>query len=205
LRGVHKDGKIWEAKFDADCLKSSVYEPAEIDEKRKCNFKEAWTKAFGPKAVATIGNVALDSFVAEKGYTPIGMPEGWKKALEGYDVPSDSKVLSASELTGKEVSEATPEMNACTKKVWGVFETFKLTNGKHMPKTKKFIEVMDGGSQTHGYYVPGEDIIYLHENLGGKMMFKVALEEITHYTTGSDDKSRDIQDFLFNLITEIAF
>jgi hypothetical protein len=65
---------------------------------------------------------------------------------------------------------------------------------------------MDGGSQTFGFCVLGSDYIALHTSLGtGKIMDKVCLEEVTHYVTGSTDGSRDLQDFLFKTITDIAF
>lgn len=65
---------------------------------------------------------------------------------------------------------------------------------------------MDGGTQCFGYHLPGEDIVYLHNTLGvGEMMYKVALEECVHYVTNSGDMSRDIQDWLFSLVTNMAY
>ena len=206
LKGIVADGETWEAKLDPSYLANSSYSDEKVQARRKEAFKDAWVKTAGPKAVATSGSVALSSFVQEKGFTPVQVPAGYMAILESYEVPTESKVLSRNELDGKVLSEATEDMLNCTKRVWALLEAFNLCNGKEMPKTMGFTCVMDGSSQTHGYYIPGGDTVYLHTNLGvGKMMFKVCLEEVVHYTTGSDDKSRDIQDFLFNLVTEMAF
>lgn len=206
IKGVINNPDCWEAKLDSSYLSNNSYADPATQTKRKTAFKEAWEKVAGPKGVVTTGSVALSSFVQEKGFTPVTLPESWGKALESYDVPTETKVLSRNELDGKILSEPTEDMINCTKKVWTLLEAFNLTNNKPMPNVKGFMSVMDGSSQTLGYFIPGGDTIYLHTSLGqGKMMFKVALEEIVHYTTGSDDKSRDIQDFLFNLVTEMAF
>ncbi len=205
LKGIIANPDAWEAKLDASYLYSS-YAPQDVQAKRKEAFKDAWTKVAGPKGVVTSGSVALSSFVQEKGFTPVHIEGGWGKALESYDVPSESKVLTKNELDGKILSPATEDMINCTKRVWALMEAFSLTNGKPLPGVQGFTSVMDGSSQTLGYYIPGGTDIYLHTSLGvGKMMFKVALEEVVHYATGSDDKSRDIQDFLFNLVTEMAY
>lgn len=206
IKGVVADKDVWEGKLDSNYLQCDSYATTEIKEKKKTAFQDAWVKVAGPKGVVTSGSVALSSFVTEKGFTPVHVSEDWAKALESYDVPSETKVLSRNELDGKILSDPTQDMINCTKQVWTLFEAFNLTNNKPMPNVKGFMSIMDGCSQTMGYFIPGGDTIYLHTSLGvGRMMFKVALEEIVHYTTGSDDKSRDIQDFLFNLVTEMAF
>lgn len=206
LKGVIDNPECWEAKLDGSYLSCNSYAAADTQAKRKEVFKDAWSRVAGPKGVVTSGSVALNSFVAEKGYTPVHVADGWAKALESYDVPSETKVLTKNELDGKTLSEATEEMLNCTKRVWALLEAFKLTNGKQCPNVQGFMSIMDGSGQTLGYYIVGGDTIYLHTSLGaGKMMFKVTLEEIVHYCTGSGDGSRDIQDFLFNLVTEMGY
>jgi len=206
IKGVLAQPDCFEAKLDKDYFQNNVNATPEVQAERKKNFQNAWTRAAGEKAVVTSGNVGIDSFVQRKGLVAKPITFGWMKALESYDVASESSVLDKSEASGNETTDASPEMQNCVDKVWKVFEAFGLTNNKDKPQVKSFKSIMNGGSQTHGYYLTGDNCIYLHESLGvGKMMFKVTLEEIVHYTTGSDDNSRDIQDFLFNLVTEMAY
>lgn len=206
LKGVLESPDSLEGKLDGVYLKNNQYNTPEEQDKRKKVFRNAWNRAAGEKAVAVSGNVGVSSFVEAKGFTPRVLPAGWVSALESHDCPTESSVLSRNELEGKEVFDPTPVMLDCVAKVWLLFEKYKLTNSKPAPAVKGFASILNGGSQTLGYYIPGETCIYLLATLGaGKMLFKVALEEIVHYTTGSDDNSRDIQDFLFNLVTEITF
>lgn len=202
IKRIQENPDVWEAHLDGGYLEPDCND--DLEERKKV-FASAWRCIAGPKGVATTGSLALDSFILQKGFVPVKMPHGWMKALELYDVATENTVLSQNELDGKVISEATPEMIECTKRVWNFLETFKMTNGKALPEVKAFMSIMDGSAQTLGYYVPGGKEIYLHSSLGvGKMMFKVALEECVHYATGSTDGSRDLQDFLFNLVTEMA-
>jgi hypothetical protein len=119
-------------------------------------------------------------------------------------VHSEIELLTDDERNGRETFEATPEMVAAVNWVWNLLQSFGLTNGKEKPKVLGFMEVMDGGSQTMGYHVLGTDTVCLHKELGGSGILKVALEEVVHYVTGATDGSRDLQDFLFRTIVEIA-
>ena len=205
IKGIILNKDVWEANLDADYLRNNQYDSSENQEKRKAAFREAWVKVAGPKGIVSSGSVALSSFVLQKGWNPVHISGNWATALESYEVPSESLVLTKNELEGKVVVEATQEMIDCTRKVWNLFDVYNLTNGKPCPQVKGFTCIMEGGAQTYGYYIHGGDAIYLHTSLGGKLMFKAALEECVHYATGSVDGSRDLQDILFNLITEIAF
>lgn len=205
FKSIIEDPTVWEAKLDQSYLQNDSYAKPEVQEKRKQAMKEAWESVTGPNSVITSSKLALASFIERKGYKPIALEGGWAKALESYDILSDSKVLSKNELDGKIVGEPTKEMLDCTQRVWALIEKFNLTNGKTIPGVKSFTSIMDGGCSTMGYYLPGGNDIYLHSSLGaGKEMFKTCLEEVVHYVTGSTDGSRDLQQFLFDLITDMA-
>lgn len=202
LTTLTKDKDVWEGKLDPAYL-LSTYETGERKQKRVAAFKQAWKAVAGEKGVATSGSVNLSSFVEQKGYTPVQVPQNWLAVLEGYDVPSETKVLTKQEKEGKVLSEATADMVAAVDWVWGLLETFDLTNGKAKPPVKGFKTIMEGAAQTWGYY--DEGTVYLHSDLSaGKFLNKVALEEVVHHVTGAGDCSRDIQDFLFRMIVEIA-
>lgn len=206
LKAVMTDPNVWEAQLDGSYLKNNEYGEQEEQNKRKVAFQTAWASVAGPKGVVSSGKLALDSFIEQKGFTPVRVEGSWAKALESYDVPTESRVLDKSEQEGKCINEPSPEMEQMVQKVWDLFMKYNLTNGKEKPKVKGFCQIMDGGTQCFGYYLPGEDTVYLHNTLGvGEMMYKVALEECVHYVTGSGDMSRDIQDWLFSLVTKMAY
>jgi hypothetical protein len=207
LTAVLKDKDTWEGKLDSSYLTTSDYGDGTVKARRKETFQKAWKAVAGEKGVVTSGKTALNSFVAEKGYDPVTVPSPqWAAVLESYDVPTETKVLSKNEQEGKVITDASADMLASVDKIWGLFTAFNLTNGKDKPGAKAFYTIMEGSSQTWGYYVPGDTDVHLHRDLtAGPFLDKVTLEEVTHYVTGADDKSRDIQDFLFRMIVAMAF
>lgn len=202
LREILADPKMWEAELDSYNLCLSDYAKPEVKQTRIDTLNQAWTKAAGPGAVATRGQVGIDSFVQRKGFTPKPISVNWLKALFSYKVPTELDVLDKNELEGKSVSEPTTAMLQMLKTVWTMLESLKLTNGKAPPVAKSFQSIADGSGTTLGYFLPGGDTIYLHTDLGGKGLFKTVLEEISHYLTGASDMSRDIQEYFLSLITE---
>jgi hypothetical protein len=197
--------KVFESKLETNY----IYNEMESAEKKKVKadrFQQAFKTVAGDSAVICTGSQQVVDFVKRKGFQPVKIEGNWFQTLERFGVATENGVLSGLEKDGKETSNPTEEMVDCTQRVWSLLESFKLTNGKPIPKVKGFMSIMNGESQTFGYYEMGKDTIYLHSSLGvGKMMFKVTLEEAIHYITQSNDLSRDLQDFLFNLVTEIAF
>ena len=199
ILNMQLEGKeIWESKLESSYLHNE-------DEVSKKNFQTAFKAVAGEHGVAVSGTKTVSDFVQRKGFKPIKMEPNWFQALEKYGVATESQVLEGLEKEGMEESEATVDMLNAVDKVWTLLEKYKLTNGKPKPNVKGFMSIMNGESQTFGYYIMGGDSVYLHTSLGlGKMMFKVALEETIHYITQSADFSRDLQDFLFNLVTEMS-
>ena len=205
IEAVANTPDLWEGTLDASYLTVDQWDTEDSKQKVKAVFQEAFTKVAGPKGVLSSNTPGIESFITEKGFVPFRVNSVWQKVLEDCGISSEKTVLSHNELEGKIISDPTEEMVSVTNKVWELFKTFNLTNNKECPGVKGFESIMEGGSQTFGYYIPGDNKIYLHTSLGGKLMFKVVLEEVVHYVTGASDNSRDIQDFLFNLITSIAY
>jgi len=199
LRSIIDDHQLWEATLDSYYLCRD-----DSNEETRQTFQTAWKMAAGPNAVATHGDF-LGDFVRNKGYYPVQVPKSWRETLHRYGVPCDLTVLSMNEQKGNMVGEPTQEMVDIVHQVWDLLSEHDLTNGKDCPKVQSFTSLMEGGSQTHGYYIPDGDVVYLHSSLGGEMLFKVALEEVAHYVTGAGDASRDLQDFLFRLIAKLAY
>ena len=200
------DGRdVFENRFETHYIHNE-WESADVKKVKADKFQTAFKAIAGDNAVLVSGKKGISDFVERKGFTPVKVEGNWFRTLEKFGISTEDNVLEGLEREGKQVSEATQEMLDCTAKVWAMLEAFKLTNGKPMPKVKGFMEIMSGESQTRGYYILGGDTIYLHTHLGvGKMMFKVALEEVIHYLTQAIDGSRDLQSYLFDLVTEMSY
>jgi hypothetical protein len=207
IQAVIADKDTWEGRLDPSYLAASEYDEATIRGRRSTAFAAAWSAAAGPKAVASSGLVSRASFVKEKGFDPVTVAcPNWLTILESYDVPNEIKLLSRNERDGRVIDAATPDMEVSVNKVWCLFETFGLSQGKSRPGCKSFSSNVDGGSQTWGYYEFGGDDIFIHKDLvAGAFLDEVVLEELTHFLTQSTDGSKDLQSFLFKLVTQIAF
>lgn len=205
LKAQIEGRKLFESKFETHY----VCDEHEAQDKKKSKaekFQAAFKTIAGKNAVLVSGKKAVSDFVEKKGFVPVKIEGNWFQILEKFGITTENEVLDGLEREGKEISEPSQDMLDCTNKVWNLLESFKLTKGKPLPKVKGFMSIMDGETQTWGYYVMGNDTIYLHNSLGvGKMMFKVALEELVHYIVQASDCSRDFQDFLLNVITEMSY
>jgi hypothetical protein len=149
-----------------------------------------------------------------KGYIPVTAPENIVLAGEQWGVPSPSRVLSLDEMSGREVSDPTPDAQAAVDLVWEWLEEAGLSNGKAKPPVKVFTSILDADTKLNGYYRDG--VVYLSEDLGGtasivagrhalsQMLVKVALEETVHHVTQATDNSRDFQDFLLELAVKLG-
>lgn len=200
LRDIAEGKKVWEEGFDHSYLSSTWDEPEEKEKKEK-NFQDAWKKVGGENGVAVSGVLPTDEFIKHKGYQPIKIGANWAQILEKNGCPCESKILSGMEKEGKEVYPSSPEMAQSLEKVWNFMLSFNLTNGKDKPEVKGFAPIMSAGAQKLGQYADG--IVYLHKDLGGFILLQTCLEEVVHHITGATDFSRDIQDFLFRLITSL--
>jgi hypothetical protein len=129
-------------------------------------------------------------------------------------VQSAAAVLSADELSGREITDPSPDSTCAVDFVWEVVESHGLTNGKDQPPVKGFTSILDAGVMLNGYYRDG--VVYINEDLGGSAsefggraalsdrLLKVALEEVAHYVTGATDNSRDFQDYLLDLAVKLS-
>lgn len=195
LRGCHNDikGELLESNISS----YSFYDCKENHPHFK-RWKDTFISLYGEQAVVSADNT-LDTFVAHKGFKAVFMPRNIYAILERCGVKTEKSVLTEMEVKGRVTSEATPAMIEAVSKVWELLGKYKMLNGRNIPQIMGFKEVMNAGSQVMGEYKDG--IVYLHENLGGRDLLKVALEEVVHHVTGAGDMSRDLQDYTFNLVT----
>lgn len=211
-RLLNSDRPAWEFGFDIYALQPSYGEGPEVIARREKAWQQAFAQIAGDDAVLTgKGSVAQ---LEKKGFKPIVAPENLVNAASAYGVATPSRVLSGDELSGREISEATPDAQASVDLVWERLEEIGLTNGKQKPPVRSFHSILDGGTMLNGFYREG--IVYLHRDVGGSgsvvggrqalsdRLVKVALEETAHFVTGATDNSRDFQDYLLEVAVKLA-
>ena len=194
---------LLETGLEANTLKG-VYE-SDTKEARSEQWKKAFVMVAGEDGVAASGLAGVASHIEAKGKKPFILPTNWIDVLGHLDAPTEDKVLSASEKAGETLSDPTPDMLRSVDDVWELLTTYEMTNGKEKPPVKGFTQIMTAGAQKRGEYRDG--VVLLHEDIGAKcpLLYKVALEEVIHHVTGAGDMSRDLQDFLFRLVTTMVW
>ena len=209
---LNSDRAVWEFCFDTYSLQPS-YLDSEDDQQRQRNWQEAFLQVAGADAVLT--GVGSADQLERKGYKPvIRAPEGLVNAASRYGVQTPATVLSVDELSGREITEASPDAQAAVNLVWELLQHVRLTNGKDKPTVKCFTSILDAGTMLNGYYRDG--IVFINADLAGSAssvagrnalsnrLVKVALEESVHHVTEATDNSRDFQDFLLELTVKLA-
>jgi hypothetical protein len=196
--------KVFESKFDTNYVNND-YDSKEVKEKRAEKFKAAFKAVAGDNAVLVSGKKAVSDFVEKKGFTPVKIEGNWFQTLQQLGITTEDNVLDGLEKEGFTESEASPDMLKALDMVWNLLQTYDKLNGREKPPVKGFNPVMSGEAQTGGMYKNG--IVYIHTDHStmGFPLLKIMLEEVCHHTTGAGDMSRDLQDYLFRLIVEIAF
>jgi hypothetical protein len=211
-RLVNSDQPAWEFGFDTYSLQPCYCDGPDDERRRRQNWQEAFASVAGDDAVLT-GEGTADR-LERKGFKPVAAPENLIRAAEQYGVQTPANVLSSDELSGRFVTEATPDAVTAVDLVWEWLENARLTNGKTKPPVKCFSSSLDAGVMLNGFYRDGD--VYINRDLVGcgsavagrqalsDRLLKVALEECVHHVSGSADCSRDLQDFLLDLAVKVC-
>lgn len=211
-RLLNSDRPTWEFSFDHYSMQPSHGDRTETVMLRQKNWQEAFTQVAGGDAVLT-GKGTVDQ-LERKGFVPVVASEDLVSAAAAYGVQTSASVLSLDELSGREITDASPDAQAAVDVVWDILEEIGLTNGKEKPPVRCFTSILDAGTMLNGYYRDG--VVFLNRDLGGlgsanagrhalpDRLIKVALEEISHYVTGATDNSRDFQDYLLEVAVKLA-
>jgi len=169
------------------------------------NWRKAWEAVAGDSVMCapTAQQVML---VKRKGKpaTAVQSP-GWVQAAERFGIVTAAKVLTDTEITGREECPVTPAAYKAVETVWGWVVSLGMANGKEMPKVACFRDLTNAEENMMGFYEYGT--VHLREDIasgGNKYLLKTALEEVAHHVTGAGDNSRDIQNFFIDMIVEIA-
>jgi hypothetical protein len=211
-RLINTDKGVWEFSFDTYSLQPCHRDSTDDERRKQRCWQEAFASVAGDDAVLT-GEASVDQ-LGRKGYKPIKAPDNLVRAAEQYGVQTPGRVLSADELSGREISDATPDAQAAVDLVWDWLEETGLTNGKDKPPVKVFTSILNGGTMLNGYYRSGEvfingDLAGAGSVVGGRQalphrLLVVALEEVAHYVTEATDNSRDFQNFLLDMAVKLA-
>ncbi len=212
-RLISSEKSYWEFGFDIYSLQPGYYDSTEVIENRKKAWQAAFEAIGGEDSV--LATKATANQLERKGYKPVVAPENLISAAGLYGVKTSSSVLSADELVGREITNATVDAQAAVDYVWDLIEEVGLTNGKNKPEVQSFSSILDAGVMLNGYYRDG--IVYINRDLAGdaflvagssaisNRLLKVALEEVAHYATnGAKDNSRDFQDYAFEVAVRLA-
>ncbi len=211
-RLLNGDRPAWEFSFDHYSMTPSYGDDVEIIQRRQKNWQEAFSQVAGGDAVLT-GKGTVNQ-LERKGFTPVEAPESLISAAASYGVQTSASVLSVDEISGREVTDATPDAQAAVDFMWELLEEMSLTNGKEKPLVYCFTGILDAGTMVNGYY--RDDAVFINSDLGqsGSVMagrsalsnrlVKVVLEELTHHVTSSGDNSRDFQDFVLEVAVKLA-
>jgi hypothetical protein len=210
---LNSDRPVWEFNFDLYSLQPSYGESPEVISRRQNAWQEAFNNIAGEESVLSGKGTANQ--LERKGYKAVVAPENLITAAAVYGVRTSSSVLSVDELSGREITEATPDAQAAVEYVWKQIETIGLTNGKEKPVVRSFHSILDAGTMLNGYYK--DQVVYIHRDLGNAgsvvagnnalsdRLLKVALEEVAHYATnGATDNSRDFQDYVLEVAVKLA-
>lgn len=192
-----------ESSLDASYLEDKYSD--ENREERKTEWQDAFKRVAGEDGVASTGLTGVASHIRGKGKEAFVLPSNWVKVLGEMDAPTEDRILSASEKAGEVLSEPTADMVKAVDDVWDLLKLYDMTNDKEKPPVKAFMSIMDAGTQRRGEYRDGTVLLHVDMGSMSPLLRKVALEEVAHHVTGAGDMSRDLQDFMFRLVSVIAW
>lgn len=202
----------WEHSFDSYGLEPGYSEYGATVDARKKLWSETFRETCGDNAILSVKNGG--EVAARKGYKVIVAPEGITTACKAYGVKTPEVVLSQDDREGRTILEATPDAKAAVDWAWELIQAAGLTNGKEKPSVKSFVKTMDGEVITMGFYREG--VVYINKDLGvdasayggvaalNDQLLSTSLEECVHHASQSADYSRDLQNFLFDLVVKLA-
>ena len=203
MRSFRENTLYWEHQFGGYELKPQWGESQEEILARKANWNKA-LELVGDDVVLASKDGPVQT-LTRKGYDPLEVPETVVRAAEEYGCATQSKVLSADELDGRESFDPTPDAVAALDWVWDRIVMAGMDDGKAKPALRCFRKVMNGGVVVRGFLRDG--MVYINEDLANGASVELrqtVLEELGHYLSGSKDETRDMQDWAFKFAVRLA-
>lgn len=201
FRALQKGVACLETGLDGFYLKPNSWESG--NKERKARWREAWEMVNGDSVACGRDQGVVGEFARRKGHSLAVIDDAaMLDVVKEYGVPTVSDVLTDNERKGRVVTAPTFEAIDAVNEVWGWITATDLIDQEKCPKphVKGFDEVMNAESECLGFVKPGENIVYLRNDLGGQMLLETALEECVHAATGATDLSRDFQSFVMRLL-----
>jgi hypothetical protein len=203
LRAVDRGDATVETKLDSYYLKPSRWGGSVEIERQKATWKEAWEAIHGDKVACSQNDGIVGEIARRKGFNLGVVAEtGMMEVIKSFDIPTTDNVLSGEERKGRVITAPTFEAIDAVQLVWSWIEASELIDLEKcpVPKIKGFNEITNAESDCLGYVEPGGDTVFIRNDVGGDMLMETALEEVSHYVTGSGDNTRDFQNFLMRLL-----
>lgn len=189
-----------ETGLDSYYIKSNSWESG--NEQRRSRWQEAWERVNGNAVACGHDQGLVAEFARKKGYKySIIEATAMLDVVRDYGIKGVSDVLTDNERKGRTITAPTFEAIDALNTVWAWITATDLidTEKCQKPTVKGFDEITDAESECWGFYKPGEPVIYIRNDCGGEYLLETVLEEVTHYVTGAQDGSRDMQNFLMRL------
>jgi len=194
--------ETFESRLDPHYLCPSHETPTEAC---KENWQRAW-KAVAGESVMCEPVAHQVMMVQQKGYgVQTVQTAGWSQAAARFGIRTSLKVLTDSEVQGRDLAPLTPAAQKAVETAWSWVVSLGMTNDRKIPEVKCFRELTNAEADSMGYYQDG--VIFIREDIASgdnKFLLKTAFEEVVHHVTQAGDSSRDIQNFLIDMVVEIA-
>lgn len=204
LKSINDGEQLLEHEFHGNILS---YDSDDLDVRKRWN--QAWKLAYGEKAVAYYAVVpALADHLRKRGFDPIPIPDRQMGAIQAMGIPNDLTILGGSLRSGREKKPASAAAQNCLDRVWAKLTEYGVTNGRSKPAVSCFRTIMEGSSETRGYYDRENAEVCVSDAFATADthdLRQTMLEEVAHHVTGSGDISRDFQDYAFRLATLAMF
>lgn len=181
----------WEAHFDDWAMSGISYNQG--------IWQEAYKKYYGDSVVCTEEKIER---VKRKGYSTVKISDQQMSVFKKIGIKTQLDILSKDEIDGLEMVRPTQEMVEVLDEVWEMFEDAHLTMNEEKPPLYSFSSCMNAGEVMRGFW--RDDKVYIKDDLSGKALKKVMIEECTHHCTKATDLSRGFQSFLLDLIVNIT-
>jgi len=192
----------FESELDPHYLCPTYDTPSEEQQQ---NWQKAWQAVAG-ESVMCEPTAYQATLVQRKGKVAKTVQSGgWAQAAERFGIETSAKVLTDSEVKGREDALVTLAAIKAVETAWSWLVSLGMTNNREIPTVECYRELTNAEVDTMGYYCDG--VVHIREDIASgdsKYLLKTAFEEVVHHVTKAGDGSRDIQNFLIDMIVEIA-